>query len=514
MVREGSGEGKDRPCFRWPKWTKDSPEWQQVDTELPAEDPARAIDAFVETLDLSGLYASYSGRGQKAHRPDLMLKVVLYTIYRGRNRPCDWYRDAKFDRVSQWLGMGISPSRSRWYAFAGRLAPWVDAWNAEVLQVAIQEGVTTASRAALDGSTVAANATRHKLVNKQTIHQRLESLAEAVAEDQAGNRLAIQGRWMASTPQGRLRQYERYRCLDQQMRLRQEENQKRPPSERTPPEKVVLSPGDPEAVLGRDKQRVFRPLYTVQLMDDLDSPLILAYDVFAQASDAGTVGTMLERHLELTGKKPQVLLGDTKYASTTDLAICETAGVVFYGPYQENESKEVKQGKSAPPQIPKSEFRWLADQQTYECPQGHRLNYLGSVEESRAGGQTVTRLRYRCPARYCRACPRQPHCTRNLKAGREITRWEHEELIEALKARMQTAEAKALYRVRSQTVELAFADVKEHRRLRRFSGRGRACARTQLGLQILAHNGVALIGALVLPRGPPEAMITQAIDTG
>ncbi len=201
-------------------------------------------------------------------------------------------------------------------------------------------------------------------------------------------------------------------------------------------------------------------------------------------------------------------------ASTADLAICETAGVVFYGPYQENQSKEVQRGQSAPPQIPKSAFRWLADQQTYECPQGHRLNYLGSVEEARAGGQRVTRFRYRCPARYCRACPRQPHCTRNLKAGREITRWEHEELVEALQARMQTAEAKALYRLRSQTVELAFADAKQHRRLRRFSGRGRTRLRTQLGLCVLARNGLAVIRALASPRAPPKAMITQAIDTG
>ena len=33
-----------------------------------------------------------------------------------------------------------------------------------------------------------------------------------------------------------------------------------------------------------------RPLYNVQFSLDLDSPLILAYDVFAQPTDAGTLG--------------------------------------------------------------------------------------------------------------------------------------------------------------------------------------------------------------------------------
>ena len=57
-------------------------------------------------------------------------------------------------------------------------------------------------------------------------------------------------------------------------------------------------------------------------------------------------------------------------------------------------------------------------------------------------------------------------------AGRTISRAEHEELIEALRARMQTDEAKNLYRLRRQTVELSYADLTEHRKLRRFSGHG------------------------------------------
>ncbi len=37
---------------------------------------------------------------------------------------------------------------------------------------------------------------------------------------------------------------------------------------------------------------------------------------------------------------------------------------------------------------------------------------------------------------------------------------------------------------------------------------------SQVGLCVLAHNGLALIRALASPRAPPKAMITQAIDTG
>ena len=53
---------------------------------------------------------------------------------------------------------------------------------------------------------------------------------------------------------------------------------------------------------------------------------------------------------------------------------------------------------------------------------------------------------------------------------------------------MATAEAQALYRLRKQTVERGFADVKEHRALRRLSGRGLTRARIAVGLVVLVHN--------------------------
>ena len=70
-------------------------------------------------------------------------------------------------------------------------------------------------------------------------------------------------------------------------------NKKRPSSKRKQPEKIVVSLGDPEAAVGRDKLKVFRPLYNTQLIYDLDCPLITAYDVFPWQNDAGTMKPML-----------------------------------------------------------------------------------------------------------------------------------------------------------------------------------------------------------------------------
>ena len=99
-------------------------------------------------------------------------------------------------------------------------------------------------------------------------------------------------------------------------------NQQYSPAERRAPDKIVVSPGDPEAALGVDKDHVFRPLYTIQTVRDVDSPLILSYDVFAQATDAGTVSPMLERTKQLTGHRLQDVLVDSGSVTGLDIALC------------------------------------------------------------------------------------------------------------------------------------------------------------------------------------------------
>ena len=45
------------------------------------------------------------------------------------------------------------------------------------------------------------------------------------------------------------------------------------------PDKVVICPSDPEAVMGKDKHKVFRPLFNTQILQDVDSAFVLGYQV-------------------------------------------------------------------------------------------------------------------------------------------------------------------------------------------------------------------------------------------
>jgi hypothetical protein len=406
----------------------------------------------------------------------------------------------------QWLLWGARPSRTSLYEFWDRLAGFWDEWNQQVLHQAVELGLPVGDRVAVDGTLIAALASRHRMVNQKTLADRREALELAVAADEEGRAIEKQPGWMAKHPQTREDQLARYRTAQTRLDQLQAENAKRSSSKRKKPEKIAVSVSEPESVPGRDKLKTFRPLYNVQLLHDLDSGFITAYELFARQNDPGTIGPMFERSLDLTGKKPRIVLGDASYAGGPDLALCEQMGVTLYAPVSENDFSEAKPRRGKKPQIPKRDFVWLSQEQTYRCPEGRLLAAGGVTCMERSNDRKVLQTKYCCPAQYCMACPRGEACTSSPARGRSVSRLEHEDLLDALRARMETPAAKSLYRLRRQTVELRYADLKQHRQLRQFNHYGPRRARAQIGAVVLAYNLLILQKSQETKEIPVEPM--------
>src|SRR4051794_39711985 len=196
--------------FAPPPWDRLSPQWLQIEDTLPADHLARAIDEAVDQLDLTDLFASYLGVGSKAIRPDLFLKIVLYEIHTGRHSPDQWAQDVRDRRSLQWLGSGILPSRTRCYAFRDRVGPLLETWTRQILVSAVVQGITTARRGSLDGTLIAANASRHRLVNLSRLERRLAELDRVLAADKTGQDAGAIPAWMARSPATRRRQRSRF----------------------------------------------------------------------------------------------------------------------------------------------------------------------------------------------------------------------------------------------------------------------------------------------------------------
>jgi transposase len=480
--------------FAPPPWTSASESWQALDQRLPADHLARRVARAVEHLDLRPLWKSYYGVGKKALRPDLLLRAVLYEMQNKRPSPAQWTRDVRENEPVRWLLFGMEPSRAQLYDFRDRLAPFLEAWNAEALQWAMDEQMTAAECASLDSSSIAANATRRCFLNEERLQKRREAIDERLLGTPPDDPLAQPPGWLAKTEAGLREQKQRYEHAAEVLRQRQEANAQRPSSKRKPADKVLVSATDPEAALARDKDGVFRPLYTVQVLRDLDTPLIFAYDVVAQNNDNGVLQPMIERMTDNVGVKPKEVLVDSGYVSMRHLEFCSQAGITLYGPTQENDfsaKNDKKPQSNQHTELPKSAFRWLVEEQTYECPEGHRLEFASKKTQKRVDHTIVLSL-YVCPPEHCETCPRQSVCTRAPQKGRSVSRMENEELLDALRERMQTPEAKAFYKQRSRTVELNFADMKEHRGMRRYHCRGPNRVRAETATVVLVHNLLAV----------------------
>ncbi|MBV8893514.1 MAG: IS1182 family transposase [Acidobacteria bacterium] len=502
-----------RNRFAAPPWTQESPEWLALGQRLPADHLARRVDRAVGLLDLEPLFASYLGVGKKALPPDLLLKVVVYEMHRKRPSPAQWVKDVRENEPLRWLLFGLEPSRARLYDFRDRLAPFWTAWNAEVLQVALAADLTPATRMALDGSSVAAHASRRQLLNEERLQKRRAVLDEHLEHLQQGEPVATKPGWLAASVAGLREQKQRYEHAAEILQQRLQANAQRGSDKRKPPEKVLVSPSDPAAVLARDKLNVFRPLYTPQLLRDLDSPLIFGFDVFTQNNDNGTVAPLIEQMVHQVGRQPKELFVDSGYVSLQHLEFCDLHDITVYGPVGENDFSAQHHKKKQQNQhtaLPKSAFRWHPEEQAYECPQGHRLHYTKTTTQARAES-TVRLSLYVCPPEHCQACPRQPECTRTPHKGRTVSRLEHEELVEALRERMQPDAAKKLYKLRSQTVELSYADLKEHRDLRRFHGRGLRRVRAEVGCLVVTHNLLHVESQVSRPprAGPEKEELAQ-----
>jgi transposase len=316
-------------------------------------------------FDVEAVFDVYSGRGSEPHPPDLLLKLALYEHCRGRTKPLQWHRDLKRDINVQWLTFGMRVAEKTVYRFRDRVGPLLVDWHKQILELAVTEELVDGRQASIDGTTVAANASRRKLGNMQQVEQRLDQLEQAMSsspettsQDTISPDSADQSRepgWMAKTDAGKLEQQARYRKAKDRLSELNTENQKRRSDKRKPKEKIVISLTDPESVFGLDKEKVYRPLYNVQTVSDLANDFVLSYDVFAQHSDSGTLQPLINRIHE-SRIRIEDLLADAGYPVGEDLQFCETFGITLYAPWQENSTTK-KRKQSTEPRIDKDEFQ-------------------------------------------------------------------------------------------------------------------------------------------------------------
>lgn len=447
---------------------------------------ARVVQRQVERLDQDVLAQAYAGSGDKPYDPSKMLAMFLYLILRGNHSPASWHRQARENQVVAWLGCGYQPSRSACYDFRDRMGSIIDQLNADLVAQADRQGHLDPQIGVQDGTTFRSAASRHRMVNDKTLQKRIEVLQAVLDQEQFPSEPLPA--WVPSTHAGRLNLLGRMHLAKEILAERLAKNAKKPKDKRKDPDKVLVSLTDPVAPLGRDKEKIYGPIYTVQYVVAPQSHLIMTYQCEASVTDSGTLTPMLDAMKRQFGGRFKTMLADAAYCSILDLRDCQQRQVELFAPVQANSFSKPKQSTNGVGVSNREAFQWLAETKTYRCPAGHLLDYVGKQKKSRVGDRELTQHRFHCSSRHCVDCPLAPGCVKKAARGRTVTRMEGQELLDEQKLKMETEEAKSLYRLRGQTVERGFGDAKGNRRFTRFHGRGLKRVRAEIGLLVLAQN--------------------------
>ena len=211
--------------------------------------------------------------------------------------------------------------------------------------------------------------------------------------------------------------------------------------------------------------------YNVQTAVDAKNHMIVAHEVTNSGSDRSQLSSMGKQTQEAMGVEKLTALADRGYFKGEEILECERAGITALV------SKPRTSNNKAKGQFDKRDFRYIPADDEYRCPAGQRAIWRMTTVER---GQTLHR--YWTSA--CPRCPIKAQCTTG--PYRRIARWEHEEVLEAMQARLDQMPQAS--RIRRQTIEHVFGTLKAWMGATHFLTKTLPRVSTEMSLHVLAYN--------------------------
>ena len=409
---------------------------------IDKDNPVRAIDAFVDRLDLSGL--GFDGvapevTGRPSYHPSGLLKLYIYGYLSRVQSSRRLEREAGHNVEVMWLTCRLVPDHKTIADFRKDNGPAIKRVCAQFIELCRQMGLLTMSSVAIDGSKFKAVNTRDKNFTRNKVERRRAQLEESVARYLA--QLDTADRQEPSEELAAKTDH-----LKEKLVKLESEMQRLAAMEKlmlaSPDQQISLTDPDSRsmATSGRGSGVVG---YNVQVAVDTDHHLIIAHEVTNTGSDRAQLANIASQAKDVLGVDKLEAVADRGYYSGEEILACDKAGIAVTLP------KPITSGMEARGRFGKQDFVYLGDEDVYRCPAGEKLNYHYTNEED---GQQLRR--YWTNA--CRDCALKPRCTTGKE--RRITRWEHEHVLEAVQRRLD-ANPQAM-RMRRETVEHPFGTLK------------------------------------------------------
>lgn len=445
------------------------------------EHPARFVADFVAAQDLGALGFGRGGGALGAPRygNELLLGLWLYGYMQKVRTSRGIERACQGDVGFMWLAGLLKPDHNTLWRFFRDNEKAFKALFRQSVKLAESLGLVGMALHALDGTKLEVAASAKGALHREQLQRRLARLDEAIDEmiaqthgaqqEQAGEFALPEALRDARTRRDKIKEaLARLDALDVKHHL----------------------PGEPDAALMKNDGRT-QWSYNAQALVDATSGLIVAEDLGNAPNDHQQLMPLLEQVVANLGDSAECTVADAGYYNGEQLARAGEGGhtVLVNTP---------RDHRGSDPAFHVSRFHYEPATDTYTCPNGDTLRYLGT--QRKGDGRDKARIYGGAP---CAACPLRTQCTRH-KNGRRITHNPHHQTLAAQHTLREQAGNREKLKRRSAIVERIFGWVKQGLGLRRFSRRGLSAAHAQWSLTCLILNLKTLmrLGATIPPPTP------------
>ena len=437
---------------------------ERLDDYVAEDSSVRVIDVFIDELDLSGMgfKTQPNETGRPAYHPTTMLKLFVYGYLNRVHSSRRLEREAQRNVELMWLTGRLAPDFKTIADFRKDNGVPIRLVCRKFVILCRNLNLFANAFVAIDGSKFKAvnnrdrNFTRAKMKRRiaeadATIEHYLQQLAEADRQEPDEDKTRSLEDKVAS--------------LKKEMsRLKKAEARML----KTPGQQISLTDPDARSMKTRGNGIVG---YNVQTAVDTQHHLIVAHEVTNQGSDRRQLANMAKQAKSVLAAEALTAVADRGYYRSEDIQECENANITSYLP------KPNTSGNRAKGQFGREDFRYIAEDDEYECPAGQRLVRRATTQDK---GKTM----YRYWTSVCRQCPLKAECTSGKE--RRVSRWEHEEVLEAAQARLDRNPD--MMRIRRATVEHPFGTLKAWMGSTHFLTKTLDRVSTEMSLHVLAYN--------------------------
>jgi transposase len=454
---------------------------EYLDDYIGEDNPVRAVDAFVEELDLKQLGfagADSAWTGRPGYHPGVLLKIYIYGYLNRIASSRRLEREAQRNVELMWLTGRLAPDFKTLADFRHDNGEGIRNVCRHFVQLCRDLKLFTQAIVAVDSSKFKAVNSRDRNFTPGKVDKRQEQIEESIQRYLTA--LETADRTQPAEVEAKTeRLREKIATLREQMQrmdtIRKELKQQ-------PDEQISLTDPDARSMVSQAKGTGMVG-YNVQAVVDAKHHLIVTHEVTNVGNDRAQLSKMGTAAKAAMGKKRLQALADRGYFSGAEIKACTEAKITPMVP------KPMTSNAKAEGRFSKADFIYIAKDDEYQCPAGERaIRRFTTVEH----GLTIHKY-------WSSACPRcalKSQCTPS--SYRRITRWEHEAVLEAMQRRLdRKPEAMTL---RRRTIEHVFGTLKHWMGSTHFLTRGLQHVATEMSLHVLAYNFKRLIKLLGMSK--------------